>query len=130
MIKDLSINPKTDKQNVFYFDDCRISVLKEGLVRIENDSKKKSSEGEVNSEEEQKKLSEQERKANELREQIRKVLEIPDSEYKDSMITSDMRRFIKQVDEEYTTNIADFKSHIAPSYWEYKSNIMNISGIL
>ena len=88
-----------------------------------------SSENE-NSEEEQKKLSEQERKANELREQIRKVLEIPDSEYKDSMITSDMRRFIKQVDEEYTATMADFKSHIAPSYWEYKSNLMNVSGIL
>ena len=51
-----------------------------------------------------------------------KILEIPDAEYKDSMITSDMRRFIKQVDEEYTANMADFKSHIAPSYWEYKSN--------
>jgi hypothetical protein len=46
------------------------------------------------------------------------------------MLTSDMRRFIKKVDEEYTANIADFKSHIAPSYWEYKSNEMNISGIL
>ena len=77
-----------------------------------------------------KKLSAQERQAVELRDQIKKILEIPDSEYKDSMITSDMRRFIKQVDEEYTANIADFKSHIAPSYWEYKSNWMNISGIL
>ena len=92
-------------------------------------SKNDSSSENENNEEEQKKLSEQERKANELREQIRKVLEIPDSEYKDSMITSDMRRFIKKVDEEYTANIADFKSHIAPSYWEYKSNLMNISGI-
>jgi hypothetical protein len=43
------------------------------------------------------------------------------------MINSDMRRFIKKVDEEYTANIADFKSHIAPSYWEYKGNMMNIS---
>ena len=68
--------------------------------------------------------------ADELREQIRKVLEIPDAEYKDSMITSEMRRFIKKVDDEYTANIADFKSHIAPSYWEYKSNGMNISWIL
>ena len=65
-----------------------------------------------------------------MREQIKKIIEIPDSEYKDSMITSDMRRFIKQVDDEYTSNIADFKSHIAPSYWEYRSNWMNISGIL
>ncbi len=77
-----------------------------------------------------KKPTEREKKENDLREQIKKLLEIPDSEYKDSMITSDMRRFIKQVDEEYTANIADFKSHIAPSYWEYKSNEMNISGIL
>jgi primosomal protein N' len=67
-------------------------------------------------------MSEQERKENELREQIKKILEIPDSEYKDSMLTSDMRRFIKQIDEEYTSNMVDFKSHIAPSYWEYKSN--------
>ena len=95
-----------------------------------DNSQKDSSNSSEPSEEDQKKLSEQERKANELREQIRKVLEIPDSEYKDSMITSDMRRFIKKVDEEYTANIADFKSHIAPSYWEYKSNLMNISGIL
>ena len=95
-----------------------------------DNSQKDSSISSEPSEEDQKKLSEQERKANELREQIRKVLEIPDSEYKDSMITSDMRRFIKKVDEEYTANIADFKSHIAPSYWEYKSNLMNISGIL
>ena len=79
---------------------------------------------------EEQKLTEKEKKEMELREQIKKVLEIPDSEYKDSMLTSDMRRFIKQVDEEYTSNMADFKSHIAPSYWEYKSNWMNISGIL
>lgn len=76
------------------------------------------------------KQTEQEKEANNLREQIRKVLEIPDSEYKDSMITSDMRRFIKQVDEEYNANISDFKSHIAPSYREYKSNFMNVSWIL
>ena len=79
---------------------------------------------------EDKKETERERQANELREQVRKVLEIPDSEYKDSMLTSEMRRFIKQVDQEYYSNMADFKSHIAPSYWEYKSNWMNISWIL
>lgn len=69
-------------------------------------------------------------KAQELRNQIKTILEISDEEYKDSMITSDMRRFIKQVDDEYCSNMADFKSHIAPSYREYKSNLMNISWIL
>ena len=95
------------------------------------DTKKEKKADESKSEkEEQKKISAREKEANELRDQIKKILEIPDSEYKDSMLTSDMRRFIKKVDEEYTANIADFKSHIAPSYWEYKSNEMNISGIL
>lgn len=95
------------------------------------DTKKEKKADESKSEkEEQKKISVREKEANELRDQIKKILEIPDSEYKDSMLTSDMRRFIKKVDEEYTANIADFKSHIAPSYWEYKSNEMNISGIL
>ena len=95
-----------------------------------NEDKSKSDSWEKKSEEQIKKESDKEKKSNDLREQIRKVLEIPDAEYKDSMLTSEMRRFIKQVDEEYTANIADFKSHIAPSYWEYKSNLMNISWIL
>ena len=101
--------------------------------KSQNSAKKDSkstNKNEKKEEKDEKKETEQERQANELREQIKKILEIPDSEYKDSMITSDMRKFIKQVDEEYTANIADFKSHIAPSYWEYKSNWMNISGIL
>jgi len=113
--------------NVFWTDEWN----KKKETKTENKKSKdsKSEENEV-SPDEQKKLTEKEKQVNELREQIKKILEIPDSEYKDSMLTSDMRRFIKQVDEEYTANIADIKSHIAPSYWEYKSNWMNISGIL
>ncbi len=107
--------------NVFWTDDWP-------KKKVEKDWK--SNKAGWNTETEQRKETEQEKKANELRNQIKKILEIPDSEYKDSMITSDMRRFIKQVDEEYTANMADFKSHIAPSYWEYKSNWMNISWIL
>ena len=111
--------------NVFWTDEWSKKQDKDNKKSQWN---KSASEEEKDNDE--KKQTEQERKANELREQIKKVLEIPDSEYKDSMLTSDMRRFIKKVDEEYTANIADFKSHIAPSYWEYKSNLMNISGIL
>ena len=109
--------------NVFWTDDGSQKKNKSDTKQPTKDSEKSSESG-------WKKETEQEKKANELREQIKKILEIPDSEYKDSMITSDMRRFIKQVDDEYTSNIADFKSHIAPSYWEYRSNWMNISGIL
>ncbi len=108
--------------NIFWTDD--------GSNKNANKDNKEKSDWNKKDTEDEKKMTESEKKANELREQIRKILEIPDSEYKDSMITSDMRRFIKKVDDEYTANIADFKSHIAPSYREYKSNLMNISGIL
>ena len=107
---------------IFWVDDSPKKDTEKTQKEKENWNKKETVE--------EKKMTENEKKAKELREQIRKILEIPDSEYKDSMITSDMRRFIKQVDEEYTSNMADFKSHIAPSYWEYKSNLMNISGIV
>ena len=110
--------------NVFWTDEW---TKKETKSEKKSDEKKSDQE---NTPEDEKKLTEQEKKANELREQIKKILEIPDSEYKDSMLTSDMRRFIKQVDEEYTSNMTDFKTHIAPSYWEYKWNGMNISWIL
>lgn len=100
----------------------------EGSKWKSNNSEKKESDSSKTTSEN--KVSEENSKAQELRNNIKKILEIPDADYKDSMITSDMRRFIKQVDDEYCSNIADFKSHIAPSYWEYKSNLMNISGIL
>ena len=41
MKPNLTTKPKTPKQNVFFFNNFRISVLKEGLVRIEKDSKNK-----------------------------------------------------------------------------------------
>ena len=110
--------------NVFWTDD---SSQKTNSSDVKSNTSK---DWEKASNNETKKETQQEKQANDLREQIKKILEIPDEEYKDSMITSDMRRFIKKVDDEYTANIADFKSHIAPSYWEYKSNWMNISGIL
>ena len=109
--------------NVFWTDDGTKKESKSDKKSDEKWDKEKSSDGE-------KTPTEEDQKNNELREQIKKILEIPDSEYKDSMLTSDMRRFIKKVDEEYTANMADFKTHIAPSYWEYKWNGMNISGIL
>ena len=109
--------------NVFWTDDGNKKESKSDKKSDEKWDKEKSSDGD-------KAPTEEDQKNNELREQIKKILEIPDSEYKDSMLTSDMRRFIKKVDEEYTANMADFKTHIAPSYWEYKWNGMNISGIL
>lgn len=67
---------------------------------------------------------------NPLREQVRKLLEIPDTEYSDKLLTSELRTYIKAVEDEYTKNITDFKSHIAPSYRETKNTDINVSGLL
>ncbi|MDR2415659.1 MAG: hypothetical protein LBD75_03480 [Candidatus Peribacteria bacterium] len=61
---------------------------------------------------------------------MKKLLETPDAEYSDKLLTSELRNYIKAVEDEYTKNISDFKSHIAPSYWEAKTTDINVSGLL
>ncbi|MBQ7074521.1 hypothetical protein IJM86_05770 [bacterium] len=46
------------------------------------------------------------------------------------MLTSDVRKFLKDTEDSYTKTITDFKTHMAPSYRESKSTMLNISGIL
>ena len=55
---------------------------------------------------------------------------MPDEEYSDKKLTSDLRKYITEVENRYTTTINDYKTHIAPSFWEFKSNEFNVSGIL
>lgn len=38
-----------------------------------------------------------------------------------------MRRYIQSVEQEYVTSIADYKTHMAPSYWELQNGMVNIS---
>lgn len=45
------------------------------------------------------------------------------------MLTSDMRRYIQSIEQEYVTSIADYKTHMAPSYWELQNGMINISGL-
>ena len=65
-----------------------------------------------------------------LQEKVKAILEVPDEEYSDKMLTSDIRKYLKETEDEYLKTITDFKSHIAPSYREVKTNMLNISGIL
>lgn len=67
---------------------------------------------------------------NPLQDQIKKLLEMPDDQYSDKLLTSELRSYITTTEWEYTKTIADFKSHIAPSYWESKVNDVNVSGLL
>lgn len=65
-----------------------------------------------------------------MADQVRELLALPDAEYDDKKLTSELRQYIKQVDEHYNSLLADYKSHIAPSYWEFKMSHLNVSGIL
>ncbi len=65
-----------------------------------------------------------------LKTQVQKILTIPDEEFDEKKLTSDIRKYIKEVDTHYNSIIADYKTHIAPSYWEFKANHYNVSGIL
>ncbi|MFA7298756.1 MAG: DUF87 domain-containing protein [Candidatus Absconditabacterales bacterium] len=68
-------------------------------------------------------------KDKELRDQVKYLLELPDAEYNDQKLTSKMRAYIAETEKEYTSVINDYKSHVAPSYWEFKSTHYNVSGI-
>jgi conjugal transfer ATP-binding protein TraC len=66
---------------------------------------------------------------NPLQEQLKEIIHTPDEKYSDKLLTSDMRRYIQWVEQEYVTSIADYKTHMAPSYWELQNGMVNISGL-
>ena len=68
-------------------------------------------------------------KDKDLKEQIKFLLELPDEEYSDKKLTSKLRQYVSEVEKHYNTLITDYKSHIAPSYREFKSTHYNVSGI-
>ena len=53
-----------------------------------------------------------------LQDQLKEILHTPDDKYSDSLLSSSMRRYIQSVEQEYVTSLADYKSHIAPSFRE------------
>lgn len=64
-----------------------------------------------------------------LKEKVKEILLVPDKDFDEKKLTSDIRRYIKEVDKHYNSIIDDYKSHIAPSYWEFQGNNYNVSGI-
>ncbi len=68
-------------------------------------------------------------KDKDMRDQIKYLLELPDDQYSDKLLTSKLRKFISETEKEYSSVVNDYKSHIAPSYREFKSTHYNVSGI-
>lgn len=66
-------------------------------------------------------------KGDPLTDQIKKLVDMPDDQYSDKLLTSELRKHIQKIEKEYVTSLADYKSHMAPSYWEIKPAGTNIS---
>ena len=64
-----------------------------------------------------------------LKEKIQKILELPDSQYSDKLLDSELRGFLYDVEKEFLSATVNYKTHISPSYWEVKSSSFNISGV-
>lgn len=65
-----------------------------------------------------------------LQEQLRHIISIPDSEYNDKLLTSKLRSHIEEIEKDFISWFSDYKTHIAPSYWELKPWSFSVSWVL
>ena len=103
------------------------SILQKIWLAPDSKASKKSWE---NVEKKDKKTDKQVKNQPVLAQQIRDLLQMPDEEYSDKKLTSELRQYIKEVDTHYNSLLADYKSHIAPSYWKIETQKFNVSWIL
>ena len=68
-------------------------------------------------------------KDQELRDQVKYLLELPDDQYDDKKLTSQLRKYIADTEKQYNTVISGYKSHISPSFREFTPTRYNISGL-
>ncbi len=62
-----------------------------------------------------------------LKEQVEYLLSLPDDEYSDKMLTSELRKYIQETEKKHNSLLNDYKSHIAPSYRKVDWWKVNIS---
>lgn len=65
-----------------------------------------------------------------LRDQIRKIAELPTEQYNDKLLTSELRWYLIDIEKQFLTATTNYKTHISPSYRELKSSNFNISGLI
>ena len=65
-----------------------------------------------------------------LEDKLRDIILLPDEEYKESLLSADLRKYILWYEKEYISTLSDYKSHIAPSLREVKPSYFGVSGIL
>ena len=65
----------------------------------------------------------------EMQEQVRQLLSIDDDKYQDTLLNSDLRKYLLTVEKDFLWAMQDYKSHIAPSYWQTNPGNFQLSGI-
>ena len=62
-----------------------------------------------------------------LEEEIKRIINLPDEQYKDSLLSSKLRTYLMDAEKHYVTTLTDYKTDMAPSYRELKPTYYNIS---
>lgn len=62
--------------------------------------------------------------------QLKALLELPDADYKDSLLSPTLRKYVLELEKEYVSVIKDYNQHISPSYRDTKSNSFQVSGMV
>ena len=65
-----------------------------------------------------------------LEEQLKKIITLPDEDYDDSKVWPKLRKYITQLEWEYVKTMTDYRSHIAPSFWEVKWSHFQVSSMV
>lgn len=62
-----------------------------------------------------------------LDEQLRQLMTMDEEKYSDKMLTPELRKYLNDIENEYRSSLSDYKTHIAPSYFEVKPSHINVS---
>jgi len=65
----------------------------------------------------------------ELQEQVRQLLSIPDDKYQDTLLNSDLRKYLLTVEKDFLSAMQDYKTHLAPSYRATGAGNFQLSGM-
>jgi hypothetical protein len=56
-------------------------------------------------------------------------LELPDDEFSDKKVTQELRKYIVETEKHHSSLLADYKTHMAPSYWKVEGAQFQLSGL-
>ncbi len=117
--KNILKKSSTNKKNVWFFDKI-FSIFFPSVSK--KDNSKASKKNKIKTTKTDDKIS-----GKSLEEQLKYIINLPDDKYDDKLLTPELRKYILEYEKEYVNTLADYKDHIAPSYFEVKPSYFNVS---